>query len=250
MKTASYYLLSVIMFFGSSVGSAAEEGVKKTVINIVTAQETGTYHQIATDIQKIAPDNLAVKLSPSVGSFTNALLIATSPDDNQMGMLQLDIFNSLQGELAQAIKIALPLYHEELHLVTNNEAIKTFADLKGKRVAVDIQGTGTHSVVKLLLEKAGLEGLEHVYLGGATAVNALKEKQIEAMFYVIGHPAPLFKTLNNAFHLVPITLSLGDGFQQTVIPADTYAWQAQEVATLSIPVALVVHNYETQDENC
>lgn len=249
MKTASYYLSLVLMFFSAFGVSAKEQ------INIITAQETGTYYQIAKDIQKIAPPYIQVNVAPSVGSLTNALLIATNPD-YQLGMLQLNIFDSLQekGRFVDAIKLALPLYNEELHLVANDR-VKKLSDLEGKKVAVDIQGTGTFSVAEALLEKAGLaDKVEQIFLGGSSAVEALKNHEIDAMFYVAGYPVPLFESLfkeSKDFHLVPVELSsLGEAFHSTTIPAGTYLSQPEEVKTLSIPVFLVMHHYEQDDENC
>jgi len=254
MKTATYYLSFVLMLF-SSFSVAAKEN-----INIITAQETGTYYQIAKDIQKIAPPNIKVNVAPSVGSLTNALLIATNPN-YQLGMLQLNIFNSLlqEGKFVDSIRLALPLYNEELHLVANDR-IEKLSDLKGKKVAVDIQGTGTFSVAEALLEQAGLlNEVEQVFLGGQNAVDALKNLEIDAMFYVVGYPAPLFNSLfkeetkkgNNTFHLVPITLSsLDESFHSTVIPKGTYHGQPEDIETLSVPVFLIMHHFEKTDENC
>jgi len=64
-------------------------------------------------------------------------------------------------------------------------SIKSFKDLKGLRVGVSAPGSSTHNLVKQLLAKGGLDPNKDVsVIGvglGATAINALKSGQIDAI---------------------------------------------------------------------
>jgi len=64
-------------------------------------------------------------------------------------------------------------------------SIKSFKDLKGLKVGVSAPGSSTHNLVKQLLFKGGLDPQKDVsVIGvglGATAINALKSGQIDAI---------------------------------------------------------------------
>ena len=90
------------------------------------------------------------------------------------------------------VKTLLVLYPNRMHVVTlESTGIKTMADLKGKRLSAGSPGSATEIMAFRLMEAAGLDPLKDVSrerLGVAESANALKDRKIEAFFWVGGLP--------------------------------------------------------------
>ena len=84
----------------------------------------------------------------------------------------------------------LVLYPNRMHVVTvEANGIKTMADLKGKRVSTGSPGSATEVMAFRLIEAAGLDkdkDLKRERLGVSESVNAVKDRKIDAFFWVGG----------------------------------------------------------------
>lgn len=101
------------------------------------------------------------------------------------------------------------LYQESFHLVARNDSgIATVADLKGKRVSLGEEGSGTLIDALLILEAFGLtpKQIKVSHLKPGAAADALLAGQIDAFFFVAGAPVTTISALtaDNKAHLVPI----------------------------------------------
>src|SRR6266699_821954 len=106
--------------------------------------------------------------------------------------------------------------------------------LKGKRVSVGEQGSGTAADAAVLLAAAGLGGekdLKRKYLRPGPAAEELKGGSIDAMFLVGGYPVPAIRELaaSSPIRLVPIEGKIVDGlkkdfsfYTRTEVPAGSY----------------------------
>src|SRR5688572_18390986 len=88
--------------------------------------------------------------------------------------------------------------------------VKSFKDLKGMKVGVSAPGSSTHNLVKQLLTKGGLDPNKDVaVIGvglGATAINALKSGQIDAISNT--DPVMTKLELDNAVKVIADTRTL------------------------------------------
>src|SRR6202008_4908565 len=69
--------------------------------------------------------------------------------------------------------------------------INKFEDLKGKRVSTGSPGSATEVMAFRVIEAAGLDkdkDMRRERLGAAESVNAIKDKKIDAFFWVGGLP--------------------------------------------------------------
>src|SRR3546814_16289250 len=75
-----------------------------------------------------------------------------------------------------------------MHVVTTTSSgIKSVADLKGKRVSTGSQGSATEVMAFRVLDAAGLDpekDIDRERLGVAESTNAVKERKIDAYFWV------------------------------------------------------------------
>ena len=84
------------------------------------------------------------------------------------------------------------LYPNRMHVVTiEGTGIEKMADLKGKRVSTGSPGSATEVMAFRVIEAAGLDkdkDMRRERLGVAESVNALKDRKIDAFFWVGGLP--------------------------------------------------------------
>jgi hypothetical protein len=255
MKKIFYFALWAVSMF--PYGAIAED-IK---LGLVTGSEAGTYYQIGQDMSKLAGRHgIALDVYPSQGSIENMVALYDSRSI-QLGLAQSDVilFLNLLGDaeskkVAQEIKIVFSLYNEEAHLLASDD-IKQIADLQGKKIAIGEAGSGTAMTADVLLTVAEIEPLEKLSIGGTEALEALKRGEIQAMFFIVGYPANLFKekvSADDQLHLVPIAdETITNIFGSTsIIPASTYPWQDEEVETISVRAGLMTLDYDTENVNC
>ena len=185
------------------------------------------------------PDLVAVAQSTR-GSIANLQAIAGGSLDS--AFVQADIaFWAFTGTRSFADKAPLDalraianLFPEDLQIVVRKGAeVETARDLKGKRVSLDEEGSGTLTTARLVLEAFGLgeADLQARYVPPDQAVSAMQDGSLDAMFLFAGFPAPAISELaqNVAIDLVPIAgppaeaLRRQYGFFSTdVVPVGTY----------------------------
>jgi hypothetical protein len=220
-----------------------------TTVKLLTANETGTYHQMGKEIQDLLlPAGINLILIPSLGSLTNVLTIAANPDIH-LGFAQADVVSFPLAK--DKIKILLPLYKEEVHLLATDN-IKQLTDLNGKKVSLGLGGSGTFSATTALLELLKIK-IEQVYLKEEQALAALRKGEIDAMFYVIGYPAKALMdiTTDDKLHLVPIQVPSNQKiFVPSIIPEQTYGWQKEAIETIAVTATLITHTYDKDDPGC
>jgi len=144
------------------------------------------------------------------------------------------------------------LFPEYVHLIARRGAgIGGVPGLRGKRVAVDVAGSGTLVVAGLIFQHFGLpeRALDAIKLAPGPAADMLANDQIDALFFVGGVPAPLLDMMIGQvpFDIVPIA---GRGIErltqqhrflaQTAIPAGAYEGYG-EVPTIGVGTQWIVH---------
>lgn len=101
------------------------------------------------------------------------------------------------------------LYPESVQLVAAADSgVRSVADLKGKRVSIDKEGSGTQIDAKLILQawSVGLEDFEVSMVGANEAVDQMRQGELDAFFYVAGTPTTAIEALarDMTIRLVPI----------------------------------------------
>ena len=90
------------------------------------------------------------------------------------------------------LQTLLVVYPNRMHVVTiEGTGIETMADLKGKRVSTGSPGSATEVMAFRVIEAAGLDkdkDMKRERLGVAESVNAIKDRKIDAFFWVGGIP--------------------------------------------------------------
>ena len=155
--------------------------------------------------------------APSTGaSVANLNAIAAKQLD--MGIAQSDwqyhAYNgtsSFAGKKNDKLRAVFSIHPEPFTVMARDDSgIKTFDDLKGKRVNVGDPGSGTRATMKVILNAKGWD--ESAFkiaseLKPAEMASAMCDNNLDAITYNVGHPNGALKeaSASCAAHLVPVT---------------------------------------------
>ena len=198
MKRMTTTLLALVAAFGLATAGAQE---KKSRISIGTGGTGGVYYPLggglASVLSKFVP-GLEATAEVTAGSIANLQLI--DGGKSEMGFTMADsAWDAYQGlDKFSGKKVPLRtlvvFYPNRMHVVSvASKGIKSFADLKGKRVSTGAPASGTEIMSLRLIEACGLDpnkDLTRERLSVAESVNALKDGKIDAFFWVGGVPTP------------------------------------------------------------
>jgi TRAP transporter TAXI family solute receptor len=153
------------------------------------------------------------------------------------------------------LRTLLILYPNLMHVATvESSGIKTMQDLKGKRVSTGSPGSATEVMAFRLLEAAGLDPNKDVKrerLSVAESVNAVKDRKIDAFFWVGGLPTAAVTDLANSpgMKIVMVDTSAevpamnkkyGNLYFPSVISKQTYSGMAKDNNVAAVANILVV----------
>jgi hypothetical protein len=148
------------------------------------------------------------------------------------------------------------LYPNRMHVVSIEGAgVNKITDLKGKRVSTGSGGSATEVFAFRVIEAAGLDkdrDMRRERLGVAESVNALKDRKIDAFFWVGGLPTAAVSDLANSpgakirmvdiAHLVPaMTKKYGNIYITDVIQKSVYKGMEADNQAATVTNLLVVH---------
>jgi len=197
MKRLITVLVAVVASFGVAMAGAQD---KKTRISIGTGGTGGVYYPLggglAALISKYVP-GVEATAEVTAGSIANLQLIDSGKSEIGFTMADaawdaangLDKFN---GKRVPLRTIAV-FYPNRMHVVTiEGTGINSMKDLKGKRVSTGAPVSGTEVTALRLIEAAGIDpkDMTRERLSVAESVAALKDRKIDAFFWVGGVPTP------------------------------------------------------------
>jgi TRAP transporter TAXI family solute receptor len=180
----------------ATVPAAAQQGQR---ISITTGGTGGVYYPLgggmANILSKYVP-GLQATAEVTGGSVDNLKLLNAGKSEVAFTMVDaawdakqgVDKFKDGKFEP----KTLMVLYPNRMHVVTvEGTGINKLSDLKGKRVSTGSAGSGTEIMAMRILEGVGIDGhkdIKQERLGVAESVNAIKDKKIDAFFWVGGVP--------------------------------------------------------------
>src|SRR6267378_828545 len=232
-------------------------------ISIATGGTGGVYYPLgggmAAVLSKYVP-GLQATAEVTGGSVANLQLIGTGKP--YLGMTMADAtLDAYKGEdkfkgKPVPVRTLLIMYPNRMHVVTvEGTGINTMKDLKGKRVFFFSGGGATEVMAFRVIEAAGLDkdrDMRRERLGVAESVNAIKDRKIDAFFWVGGLPTAAVTDLANTpgvkirlidhADLVPaMNRKYGDLYVQDVIPKDMYRGMDADNKQATVMNLLVAH---------
>ncbi|NJR31278.1 TAXI family TRAP transporter solute-binding subunit [bacterium] len=247
-------------------GAVAAQDAKQLVIG--TGGTGGVYYPLggglANIIGKEIPNTQATA-QVTGASVDNLKLIAAGKAD--IGFTQVDAaWDAIKGQgkfmAPLPVKALTVLYPNHLHAVTvDGTGIAKVEDLKGKRVSVGSAGSATEVFSVRVLEAAGLDADKDIVkekLGASESVNAMKDRKIDAFFWVGGLPTAaitdLAATPNTTINFLNVdqygdkmNAKYGPLYSPAVIPKATYKGMTEDAKNLTVWNILAVNENMPED---
>ncbi|MBU2710965.1 TAXI family TRAP transporter solute-binding subunit [Zooshikella harenae] len=244
---------------------------KQEFITIGTGGVTGVYYPTGGAICKLVnkgrkKHGIRCSVESTGGSIYNLNTMRAGELD--FGVVQSDwqyhAYNGSSEFKAQGpykdLRAVFSLHVEAFTVVARKDAgIKTFKDLKGKRVNIGNPGSGQRANMELLMEKYGWTKKDFKLaseLKSAEQAGALCDNKIDAFVFVAGHPSGSIKEATTACEtmVVPVTgpvidklLADNSYYAKSVIPAGLYQGNDKDIPTFGV-AATIVSSTKTSPE--
>lgn len=177
-------------------------------ITIATGALTGAYYAYAQAYKKLlAQKGIELNIVSTSGSIDNIERLQKSEVDLafvQSGTGQTVKYAANAG--ASLVSLG-SLYYEPLWLfMPSSKLVFKAADLKGRRVAIGSEGSGTLALVSLLLENNGINAsnTELMTVNSDEGARRLLNREADYMFVVASTSAPLIKSLLTNSDIAPV----------------------------------------------
>ena len=201
---------------------------------MATGPAGGTYERYGEQYRRyLEKYGVTLELRPSSGSVQNFAWLRDAKVD-------VAFVQGGEGEPAPAEAQGEPpvvslgaLYYEPMWVfqTAGGAPVDKLTDLKGKRLAVGVDGSGTQSLALHLLRESGIDAGNTTLLriGGAAMLKALDAREVDAVFQVAGVEAPLLADLLRRRDLTLMSL----------VHAPAYAKRHGKLTALTVPRGVV-----------
>lgn len=246
----------------AAVLSSAALAQQQQFINVLTGGQSGVYYPLGVALSQIfSKDVPNARSTAQVTRASAENLNLLQAGRGELGLTLADaLSDAWTGNEEAGFKTKLDklrglsaTYNNYVQIVANADSgIKTLADLKGKRISVGAARSGTELNARAVFKAAGLaySDLAKVeYLPFGESVELMKNRQLDATLQSAGLGVASIRDLATAVKIVVIPVpadviaKIGNpAYQPSVIPANTYSGQAEDVPTAAIPNFLVTHS--------
>ena len=235
------FLLGLIACATMVLPASAQE---KAMISIATGPTGGVYYPLGGGMANILTKNvpgLVATAESTAGSVANLEFIHTGKADIALSMADAswDAYKGLEKFKGKPVEVKalMVLYPNRMHVVSmEGLGINKVADLKGRRVSTGAPRSATELMAFRVLEAAGVKDVQRERLTPQESANALKDRKIDAFFWVGGiptasitdfaaSPGVRIKLVDHADVVEPMNKKFGPLYVRDVIPAKSYPGQ-------------------------
>lgn len=236
----------------------AQSGGSQPFINILTAGTGGIFYPLGGALSTIIAGKIP-GTRPSVqstrGSVENLNLMQQGK--GEVAFVQGDALAFAWAGNAEAgfktkldkVRGIAALYSSFIQVIATQESgIRTFTDLKGKRLSVGAERSGTELTTRTLFKAAGMtyKDLGKIaYRPFEETVDLMKNRELDATLQTAGLGVPVIRELANSFSIVVVEIppaivdKVGPPYQRAVIPKGSYRGQETDVQAAGLPNYLV-----------
>ncbi|MES9872895.1 MAG: TAXI family TRAP transporter solute-binding subunit [Candidatus Sedimenticola sp. 20ELBAFRAG] len=255
-------MTTALMVTGLTLGAAGTASAQ-SFITIGTGGVTGVYYPTGGAICRLVnkgrkEHGIRCSVESTGGSVYNLNTIRAGELD--MGVAQSDWqFHAYNGTSKfkdaganKELRAVFSVHPEPFTVVARADSgIKTFADLKGKRVNIGNPGSGQRGTMEVVMEALGWKKSDFALaseLKAAEQSKALCDNKIDAMIYTVGHPSGSIKEATTSCDtmLVPVTgaaidklVADNDYYRTATIPGGMYRGNANDTQTFGVGATFV-----------
>ena len=244
---------------------------QNTNIVIGTGGQTGVYYQVGGAICRLVnkgtPSHHINCTHTTGGSVTNINALRTG--DIDLGVAQSDWqFNAYNGTTPDKfpqgafkdLRAVFSVHPEPFTVVARSDSgIKTFDDLKGKKVNVGNPGSGSRGTMEIIMEKMGWTMDDFAIaseLKSSEQAAALCDGKVDAIIFTAGHPNASIKEATTSCDaiIVPVNNAAAkelvaehEYYAMTAIPGGMYTGTDTDTVTFGV-AATFVSSTKTDNE--
>jgi len=267
MKRKAFAISALAVSAAVIAGAAlAQQGLN---IAIATGGTGGVYYPLGGGMANVLSKHVpGMQASARVtgGSVDNLKLIGSQQSEVALVMVDAAL-DALKGEdkfkgSPVDVRTLMVLYPNRMHVVSmEGTGVEKMSDLKGKRVSTGSPGSATEVMAFRVIEAAGLDkdkDMRRERLGVAESVNALKDRKIDAFFWVGGLPTAAvtdlgatpnvkIKMIDHADTVDKMNKKYDNLYTTGVIPAKTYPGQDKD-NPIAVVQNILVANAKMSDK--
>src|ERR1700726_1693216 len=178
----------------------------------------------------------------------NDLLYLKGVDTAIINSDALEEYKSQVPQIQQRITYILNLFPSELHIFVRPE-IKTLADLAGKKVNFNTQGTAAAYTGPLMFSRLGID-VDKMFIPHPVALEKMRHGEIAAVVFVTSKPVDAFAKgkWEAGFKFLPV--EFGPKFADYYLPSSLESSdypnliaKDERIATISVPTILATFNF-------
>jgi TRAP transporter TAXI family solute receptor len=244
-----------------SAGDRLVDDLNANIVTIISGNPNGTYLDLAYDLLAVLDDGNELRILPVVGKGgaqnLKDILYVRGID---MGITQSNILKYYEktGEagknISDKLRYITRLHNEELHVLVA-PSINKIEDLRGKKVNVSDEGSGTQLSARLIFGALQIP-IEETNMGQTDAFEAIKRGEIAATMLIAGKPSGAFTNLQanpSEYKLLPVPYrpALYDDYLPATLRHSDYPnliAEGQEVETIAVGSVLAVFNWDPKSD--
>ncbi|HEX9585639.1 MAG TPA: TAXI family TRAP transporter solute-binding subunit [Gammaproteobacteria bacterium] len=268
MRKLLITILGAFFAFSTIPGSMAAE---QRFITIGTGGVTGVYYPTGGSICRLMnkarkEHGIRCSVESTAGSIYNLNTIRAGELD--MGVVQSDWQHHAYHGTSKfsdagafkGLRAVFSVHPEPFTVVARADSgIKTFDDLKGKRVNVGNPGSGQRGTVEVVMEAKGWTMSDFKLaseLKSAEQSKALCDNKIDAILFTVGHPSGSIKEATTSCDAVIVEVAgpaidklVNENayYRHAVIPGGMYTGSDSDVKTFGVGATFVSSNKVPED---
>jgi len=243
---------------GKETVAEATERANAGTVTVISGQISGTFVQIANELSFVLDDDERLRVLPVLGKGAEQnlrdILLLKGID---IGIVRSDGLEAVKkdpvlAEKAKSLAYVTRLFTDEAHLIAG-PGITDLNQLNGKKVNMDLLGSGGNYTGRLIFERLGIKA-EITNYDQIASYDMLKRGEIAATFQMSGKPISAIAKLDPAsgFHLVPIPFDqrLADLYYPGEFSKADYPnlVGGKPVDTVAVSSILAVYNWPANSE--
>ena len=258
---SSLFIANLAMAQGNpaGLGRKSSGSANSGVVGIISGELNSTSLAMSGDLATVLDQPGFVRIVPMIGrgpvQTIRDILYLRGTD---VGIVRSDILNHFKkknaaGNLDRRLHFITKLHNEEVHVLSRMNYL-CLSDLAGKRVNFGRKGSGSNVTASLVFD-AHKVTVKPVYLDQATALEKLKNGEIDATVIVSGKPSPIFSAVKytDRVHFLDVQFAgpLKTGYLPSVMSFDDYpdlVARNETVSTISVSAVLAVYNWKPQTD--
>lgn len=269
MRKISVFVASAFALGAAAWGNPAQ--AQQKFITIGTGGQTGVYYQVGGAICRLVNRGTSkhnIKCTHTTGGSTKNLN-GIQAGDLDLGVAQSDWqYHSYNGTAPdkfpkgafKELRAVFSVHQEPFTVVARKDSgIKTFADLKGKRVNVGNPGSGQRGTMEVLMKAMGWTMKDFALaseLKSSEQSAALCDNKIDAIVFTVGHPNGSIKEASTSCDSVLISVDNpaakklaadNDYYAMATIPGGMYRGSDKDTHTFGVGATFVSSSKTSPD---